>query len=270
MKKILIAVIIMLMLVLSACQPTPESDAIVNKDNGSLEEAVLEKADLSEGRETTQDRIIWSEEKSVDTEIGQCNISVSIDIETPEEPENVPVYLIEPAEFSKEYLRFVVSYLMPDEIYDGKLSKQDVTLEILNAKKLISEHTLKNGMQSKADSYINSLSDKYENASEYNEDARFEYITNDYGHTVLKIKSYINDSTIMHFTAYYSTFYFRASEMHTVFFYPDNIPKDISRATDIETTYDQALVKADDAVATLFDKPFAMVSATIADKKKLP
>ena len=255
-------------LLFAACQPTPENEAIVNKNNSNLEEKVLDTPALSEEPTETNEKIVWDETQNVDTEIGECSITVSMDVDTPESPGPVSVYLIEPAEFSLDDYESVVSYLMPGEIYDGRLSKQDVTLEILNTKKLISEHTISDGYQGELDNHYNFLDEKYNDASEKNDIAKFEFIENTYGQSAVRIKSYLDDSTILTFTGKPSDLYFRADEINIDFLYTDTTAQENLQANGIETTYEQAQTIANNAMTTLFkNQPYAMVHTYIIDKR---
>ena len=252
----------------SACQPTPEKAAVVNKANYPLEDLILEKADPNEKWTQTTDRIIWNETKSVNTEIGECTITVSMNVTVPQIPDKVPVVLIEPKELSLDFLKSTANYLMRGEIYDGKPSKQDVEMEILAFKKDISAHTIREGYdyQEQVEEMLEFLNEKYSEATDGNSKARYEYELDGYGNIGFRLKSYPTDNSIMTFSPFRKDgFSFRHSELNRVFFYLDTISGENIQANGAQTTYNQALVKADEALKTLFDVPFTMMHSCITD-----
>lgn len=261
-----------IILLLAACQSTPEDQFVVNKAARSLDDLVLEKADPNETRAQTEDSIAWSETKTVDSEIenlGEYTVTVTIDAETPKAPSQVPVYLIEPQEFSIEFLKKAANYLMAGEIYDGKTSKQDVMMELLSCKKEISTHSIMDEYQDQADEWLEYFNEKYESAPESNSEAKFEFDDSEYGIRELHLKSYLNDNSIMDFSSYglpVNSFFFRINEFMRVFQYLNNSSGENTQANGTETTYEQALKTAGEALMMLFDEPYAMMRSDITDK----
>ena len=271
-KIILSFIIVLLMCFLAACQQTPEKEVVVNRGSSSLDELVLEKADQGESWTQIEDRIVWDVTKNVDTEIGECSITVSMDVEMPKYPGPVPVYLIEPGEFSFDFLEFAAKHLMTGEIYDGQPSKQDVAAEILSAKKFISEHTVLDGYQTDLDDYYNFLDEKYNNAPENNSEAKFEFTENDYGQNGLQVKSYLDDNSIENFsslsdeTGKSDNFTFHVNEFQKSFYKLNEISAENIQAEGAEITYTQALAAADNTMTALFEEPFVMMHTDVIDK----
>ncbi len=272
MKKILIMVIVMLMLVLPACQATPESDAVVNKGSGSLEEAVLEKAESNEELEKTEDRIVWSEKKSVNTEIGECSVSVSMDIEMPVEPENVPVYLIEPGNFGMDMIKMAVDFFLDGKLYDGDITKQDILGEKLDFEKEVSKHTILDKYRSDVEDYLDYYDEEYKKASSNNKEASLEFTEIENGYSQLCVKSYNDDNSIMRFSAYaypdgrVDNCYLRVREFNKVFSYSNKLGDGTKQnASDIKFEHAQTIVK--NAISTLFEEEYAMVDKKTIDIK---
>lgn len=257
---------------LAACQQSPEKEVIANKGNSKLEELVLEKASTGDGWTQKGNRIVWNETKKVNTEIGECSVSVSMDIDMPEYPGPVPVFLIEPREFGMDFLKKTAGYLLGDEIFDGKPSKQDVTIEILDTKKQISEHVILDGYQEVVDEGYSFLDEEYNDASETNKEPKYEFITNQYGQNSLWLKSYFDNNIIMDFTASADkagkcySFIFRGNKINTSFCYLEGVSNESIQANGAEIKYDQALMEADTAMKALFEEPYAMVYAYTIDK----
>lgn len=266
-KIVLLCVLFCIVLLSVACQQTPDNEVIVNKGNSMLDERVLEKADQSD-ESSTEGRIVWNETKRVTTDVGGSTVSVNIDIETPQHPVNVPVYLIEPREFSVDFLKSVARYFMKDKIYDGEPSKQDIMMELLDLKKEVSTHTIID--QGEIESWLDFLNQRYEDAPDTNNEARFEFSTNDYGQNGFRIKSYHEDS-ILKLSCLADerdrcyVFYYRVEDINRCLRYLNKTSQN-TEANGIETTYEQALKTANDAVTALFDAPYAMVDVRITDK----
>ncbi len=145
LKAAMLCMLTCLLLWAAACQPTPEVEAVVNKGGGQLEEKALKQPDESAGAEgaSAEDRIVWSETKTVNIQdMGDYTVTVNLDAQMPELPDKVPVYLVEPREFSLDFMKKAAEYLMEGEIFDGKASKEDVARELLDYKKAVNEHTI--------------------------------------------------------------------------------------------------------------------------------
>ena len=269
MKKLIVSIGLCAMLVLSACQPTPEQEIIVGKGDGVLNQKALEEADQSADWTQDEDRIVWSETRTVNTEIGECSFSVSMDAKLPSIPDKVPVFLIQPKEFSMDFLENASKYLMKGDMYYGKPSKQDIEMEILDAKKDFSTHTIRKDYQSQADEWLEFLNERYNKADDSNSDAKYEFDDKEFGIRGLHLKSYPKyENSIMDFQAHgecIDNFYFRVDEFHRSFQYLENTIGESLQAKGTQTTYEQALDIADKAMTALFDVPFMLVQSRITD-----
>ena len=263
------------LLLSAACQPTPQSEAVVNKGSGELENKVLEESDSTASKETAPaaDRIVWNETKTVNVEdYGEYTVSVNMDIKTPALPEQVPAYLIEPQELSIDFMKKAAQYLMKGNIYDGKESKEDVTKELLDYKRDISAHTITENGQREIESYMEFMEKRYIDAADSNKEAKFEYNDEEYGERGLHLKSYANDNSIMSFSAYsqwrigiIDGFMFHINVFNRAFQYFNNTSGESIQANGVKATYKEALATADEAMATLFEEPYVMAHSNIID-----
>ncbi len=269
MKKVAsIILFIVLIAAMTACQPTPGSEAVVNK-GGGLEDKILSAAHgTAYGSRHAGDRIVWSETRSVDVDIegmGEYTVTVNIDAALPEIPEKVPAYIIEPEELSEDFMKKAAVYLLKGEIFDGKESKEDVEKERMDFKKDISTHTIIDGYQENIDDYLKWLDKRYNNAAETNGEARFEYTQRDDGTKWFSLKSYPDGGGIMEFSSFCDTsgFYFRINEPNRTFRYISDIPGEDVQANGV--SYEEAKFIADKGMTDLFEEPFAIAHEGVTD-----
>jgi hypothetical protein len=71
----------------------------------------------------------------------------------------------------------------------------------------------------------------------------------------------------MTFTGKHNRFAFRVNDLNIIYYIIDKTSQEDFKANGIVTTYEEALLTANNAMATLLEKPYAMVHACIADKK---
>lgn len=273
-QPLLCLITILFILSTAACQPTPQSEAVIGKGSGALEDKVLESAQSTD-EETPQadNRIVWSESKTVNFEDqGEYTVTVNMDMETPAMPQNVPVYLIEPKEFSIDFLKNAAEYLMPGEIFDGRESKEDVEKELLDFEKDVSAHTLIEEYVAQADEYREFMNQRYEKAADSNIEAVFEYNDKEYGERLLHLKSYTNDNSILELCAnsisnsgLIDHLYFRNNRFNRSFVYLSEMTGKKTEPKDLKITYDEALTTANETMTTLFEEPFSMAHSDVID-----
>lgn len=265
--RILIFIIVIL-ITFSACQPTPDNKAVVNKAEG-LEDKVIQPGQSGEAA-ALPDRVVWNETRTVNVDIddmGDYTVTASMDAQMPRIPEKTPAYLIEPNEFSEDFMKKAAQYLMKGEIFDGRETKEDVMKELLDFKKDISAHKIRDGYQEQADEHIEFLNKRYDNAADGNGKPKFEYSSEEYGERWFHLKSYPDGGGIMEFTSFIGTdgFYFRINDFNRSFRYISDIPGGNVQANGVKTTFGEAQAIADKAMEDLFDEPFVMVQSDITD-----
>ena len=195
MKKTFVLLITIMMLT-SACQPTPEELVVQNKADDELQEAIAQTASpapsvTSDSNSATQ--IPQSTGPIAYIEDISSNASNTVTVEINAEvinnqPQNIPVVKIEPKLFAEDEVKQMVqAFFGNTQLYSRKMSKEDYDQRILNLKYRISndEELLKsdyataNGITDIADikaHYQESLEkmiEKRESAPEVREKADF-------------------------------------------------------------------------------------------------
>lgn len=266
-KTLMLVVLICGMLLGTACQKTPGQEVVVNESDISLDELVLKKACANDEWTQTEDSIIWEQTKSVDTEIGESTVSINIDVDMPDYPRNVPVYIIKPGEFSEEFLKKTSEYLFDGEIYGGTLTKKDILTQKLTFQKDISEHTILNGYEKEVDGWLEYYDEEYNKAPDDNSAPIFNENSNHYFY----LKSYTDKNEAIHFKVYRNRgtvdgVIFRGIGYNEEFYYINVLSAKDTQAKEAELTYKQALSAANNAMTDLFDVPYSMVRTRIIDK----
>ena len=257
----------------TACQPTPGSEAVAKKGS-ELEDKVLETAQSTGEFIAHEGEIVsWDETRTVNIEnMGEYTVNVSMDANIPELPDKAPVFLIEPKEFSIDFMKRAAEYLLKGEIFDGKESKEDVAKELLDFKKDIGAHSVFGGYQEQVDERIEFLNKRYDAAAETNGEPEYEYKDNESGEKGLHLKSYPNENSIMYFSAFKSVgaglidnYFFRTNEFGRSFICLNYASGENIQANGVKATYKQALATADKTMADLFEEPFVMVHSELND-----
>lgn len=266
-KTLLLVILICGMLLGTACQKTPGQEVVVNESDISLDELILKKADTNEVRTQTEDSIVWKQTKNVNTELGECTVSVNIDVDMPEYPGKVPVYLIKPVKFSTEFLKKASEYLLDGEIYEGTLSKQDFLTQKLVFQKDISEHTILNGYDSEVDGWLEFYDEEYNKALDENSEPIF----NENSEHYFDLKSYTDENEAIYFKVHRNRgkvdgFIFRGIGYNDEFYYINDLSAESIQANGTELSYEQALSAANNAMTDLFNVPYSMVRTRKIDK----
>ena len=271
-SKLITITIGLMVLVVTACQPTPDEEVVVNKESSSLDELIFEKADPNKEWIQIEDNISWTETKTVNTEIGECIVTVSMNAEMPHDPSQVPVYLVAPGDLNIDFLLKASELLLIGEKYDAAISKQDIMADILAFEKDVFEHKILDGCESEVNEYSAFLYEEYNKAPEINQNAIFEFVEKENGYKAFNIKSYGDDNRIMKFAAYANDigrcdgFYFRCYESNISLKYLNNESGENIETEGTETTFDEALAVANNVIESLFIEPYAMVHVSIIDK----
>lgn len=266
-KTLLLVILICGMLLAAACQKTPRQEVVINESDISLDELVLKKANQNDVWIQTEDKIGWKQTKSVETELGECAVSVNIDVNMPEYPGRVPVYLVKPGEFSAELLKKTSEYLFDGEIYGGTLTKKDILTQKLIFQKDISEHTILNGYEKEVDGWLEFYDEEYSKAP----DDHCEPIFNENSDHYFYLKGYTDKNEAKYFKVHRNSgevdgFIFRGIGYNEEFYYIDDLSAENIQANGTEPTYKQALSAANNAMTDLFDVPYSIVRTRQIDK----
>ena len=129
MKKIYALLAIMILL-FAACQPTPEEEIVVNKNDGKLEQAI-KNTDVPEENSDIHAQNKWMQ--NVQNSDGGLFIRISAEICIPQ-AESFPVIRIQPIGFTQEQTDRVLRYFAEGKtLYsdDMPMSKEEITQMIL-------------------------------------------------------------------------------------------------------------------------------------------
>ncbi|MDD5017662.1 MAG: DUF6034 family protein [Eubacteriales bacterium] len=159
LAAVCVAAVMLATCVLTACQPTPEEEVIVNKGDGEFEEAINATAAPAAAYEAPGH---WSET----VENGKLTIAIDTDVTLPD-VSVYPVVKLEPATFSQQRLDELVAYFAGDnKLYEPEvMTKADYEEKLVEAKKgdlidgeyVITEQSL---------AYVEELEKKIANAPE--------------------------------------------------------------------------------------------------------
>jgi beta-lactamase regulating signal transducer with metallopeptidase domain len=126
----------------TACQPTPEQNVIVGKNEGNLEELINQSpAPVRTGesiREALDIPDLWSE--TFENQNGKVSFAINAPIDLPE-TEKVPVAVIVPAAFTQEQADNMLQVLLGGaDLYEPLgMTREQILNEIVDTKALIAE-----------------------------------------------------------------------------------------------------------------------------------
>jgi len=136
----LLAIILILLLTLSACQKTPDAPAVTNKKDGKLEEAILSKDTPAETLEPEAD---WQEQLTSSDD--KVTININAVVEMPEVAE-IPVVSCAPHYFTLEEVKNAIGLFYGDAtLYDSSLSDPEWLESEIIKEKADLEYLKRNG-----------------------------------------------------------------------------------------------------------------------------
>ena len=282
MKKTF-ALLIIITILLSACQPTPEKQIVIQKDNyeGLVENTALpEQSIISDSSVVTDtangnSRVYWQDVFSTEFTLekdkemfAQNDLTITVDADIVIANETASVYLVEPAEFGQDLAERATNYFFDGVYYNGLYNKDDWLLKILPMEKaLVNMTDYSSGIQS-VESYLRILKKYYTMAPESNTQGslefkqdRFSYIcVKGYPYSGAVAELYVGNGGIQYTDFYYvvedgQQTYEETTEEYT------GVP-----ANGMSKSYDEALKTASDAIYELFGSEMALVQTTLANK----
>ena len=165
-KTILISLVIIIVLVIAACQATPEKEIVVSKNDGKLEEKIVEPVVTEQN--VTEDKQ-WNENFTIN------NIEINIDtlVEIPDTLE-YPVVRVRPTAFDSKTIESAISELSQNEILyrhdndkNSLLTKEVIQSLIIEQKQKIQEIGDEENdefVKQNYESIVQDLEKKYESA----------------------------------------------------------------------------------------------------------
>ena len=278
--KYLIFLICVIMLT-TACQPTPEKEIIIGKNDGGLEEKIF-ATPIPTGHnangisETDDDKIKWEETTGVNSEnpelVRSVTITVNVNAEKDAQPNMIPVVSIRPDTFSLEFAENAAQFFFHNEYYDGTRTKPDYLTEMTVIKQAMQNSELPEYQKENLKEYFKYAEECYSAAPENNKPGSIKYVQTKYGEEIL-LKSYPGNNCISEMLVGNS------SKSNTLFYYIiDNFKYDYLElglryngipARGMKFSYDDAKDLAQSAVRRLCPNDFQFQYAELAKKMSL-
>ena len=173
----LLVALILLIITVSACQPTPEERIVVGKDQDTMLEAAAQTPEAQEQIETLAEQVQAPQAYTSEVSAADGKLTVSADgaaVVLPD-TDTIPVLRVSAADFKQEQVDGLISALFEGqtlyEVEYGKETKDDIMQQIINTKRLKeTEEYSSEGDQQSLDAHIAVLQAKHERAPETSED----------------------------------------------------------------------------------------------------
>ena len=134
-----LSLLIVAMLCLAACQPTPESAVVASKNDGAFEVALENKAEETESVSTAEET---AQHYTSSITSADGNVTYNVDVELPIPQTALPVLQVTPHSFTVDEAKQIATALFGDaEIYEysNERSKSEIEAEILSLRQHISD-----------------------------------------------------------------------------------------------------------------------------------
>jgi len=197
---VLLVVLLTMSSLLTACQPTPQEEVVV--DMRELEEKITQQMHTSLPNISPNDitdaknngRIVWSETN----ELNGIDVTFKIDAQKPDISVNVPVVVIEPESFNLEFAKNAAEFFLgKNKLFVGEFTKEDISMA-----RVIFERALHNmkvddeSMDIKG--YLEFMDERYENSREQNIPGEISFQHED-GCEYMHLKTYPNNEVMSDF-----------------------------------------------------------------------
>ncbi len=247
----------------TACQPTPENPAVIQKDN--FEDLIGNTAQptskqVSTNHITWEDDFINKHKEGTSTRI-TLNVDASIDVRQ----NSGSVFSVEPDSFDLDFAKRAVDYFMGNKYYDNVYTKDDLMLMILPLQKAIPSIEDDSVWKGNAESELAFYQHRYERAPENNElgEIAFKGATADY----IGLKAYPYDGAVSHL------YVGNSGKENTSFYYVVQDGKKAYEAINHEysgaparnmgTSYDEAKNIAADAINKLYGHDMSLAQTDL-------
>lgn len=176
-KRILSYVVILMVIILTACQPTPEETVVVGKDQDEMLEAAAQTPEKQELVETVAEQVDAPETYTMQITAADGKLAIASQDASVILPDvnAIPIMRVCAADFMQETVDTLIDVLFEGQtLYEvdyGEETKDDIMQEIINTKRLKeTEEYSSEGDQQSLDEHIAVLQAKYERAPETSED----------------------------------------------------------------------------------------------------
>ena len=176
MKKIVILLII-LTLLLTACQATPEDEVVVQKDTEAMLEMASEPQEELRNNETLKDKLGAPDrvQETITEADGKLVINIDTEVTVPD-VDRVPVMTVESADFTQTNADGLINVLYkgvtPYELSLGRATKSEIEQAIVNLEEIRLNYLDNANELEIIDQEINSLKQEHQNAPEISEDIK--------------------------------------------------------------------------------------------------
>ena len=252
---------------LFACQEN--SETIIQNRNDFEDLLLVEAKDY---RQNSAEKVVWTEVNTVQEGTdSEKTITVNIDADISRYPDTIPVYLIEPADFSEEDAKKVTGYFANGPVFQATASKDDMLLRKVIYEKNLYEHKIAlPGDQS----FYDDLQKAYDNAAQENIETDYTFVNIKealYELYLYNAKAYPYDDSIMWFEIANGGQMETKIDMWVTDFetrYLDEQPIDENtHAKGISMNYQEAFLLADKAIKTLVDSDMELAVSTLMVKR---
>ena len=279
-KTILVVLIIS---ILTACQPTPEKNIVVPKDNiESLIKQTIKPSnnEIEEYSNDTVQTLFWEDHFEYDREVpaeGKINILINIAVDAKVnicdiQKESSPIFLVKPRTFSLQFAEKVSKYFLGSEVYDDMRTKDDLLNIILYYQKALP--LFKGNQLQNAKYWIERYSEELKEAPDENVEGIVEFETTNVGESI-KLKGYTDSGLISYIVINNNglsdtTFYYTEADVRKKYYETYDEYKGIA-ARGMKMNYEEAKKTAEKALYSLCDFDFnheqtVLANASILDK----
>jgi hypothetical protein len=162
---------------LTACQPTPENQIVIQKDNfekltdtTSVPTNIQEENTKADSANDGKTHVVWNDNKSKtsETTLGEITIEtlISVDAMVDLTTKKASIYTVEPVSFELPFIKNTVSYFFGDDYYSPERTKDDYLSQILPLENALPKINSKS--RQPAEVSVERWKEKYQTAPENN------------------------------------------------------------------------------------------------------
>ena len=268
-------IILLVQIFIISCQPNPENEFIVKKDNfedlvNNTPEKTIESKDNTDSS-LTHIEWLFEDEKTTKTAIGDItlNTTISVNAMVDTSKKAASVYLVEPEEFNIDFVKNSIDYFFDGEYYGATRTKDDWLLKILPMENMLPNIHRKTSQP--AEVTLKRWKELHNEAPDENIAASIVFDKGYYDIVCLKGYPYQN--------AVSELYYQNGGKSNTLFYYyVDDVNKHYSEtlfeyldtpAIGMATSQEDAKQLAIDAVKNVYGQEFELVQTTLANKGQL-
>lgn len=265
MKRTLTVVLaIAVVCLMTACQPTPENAAVIQKDN--FERLIGNTAQPTQQQAIEdQSHITWDSAADEDFSGGTSTVlTVHVDAVVNVPQNTASVYAVEPDEYNLDFAQKAADYFIGDTYYDDVFTKEDLLLKIIPLKQAIQSMDDENTKEG-AESFLKIYERQYEEAPESN--APGEIAFKDLGYNYVGLKGYpyggaVSEMYMGNGGMGYTDFYYVVQDGKKEYCV-SNLKYSGIPARQMETTYEDAKKMAEDAIAALYGETMSLAQTDL-------